>query len=76
MKRFEYSVTKHAAKDLKPLTYFCSEQGECTIDDVNSDATLFLQELLNEKGRAGWEVVHLGFGSGGMIAVWKREAKQ
>lgn len=76
MKRFEYRVTKHAAKNLQPLIYFCSEQGECGLDDISGDATVYLQELLNEEGREGWEVVHLGFGTGGLVAVWKREAKQ
>lgn len=72
MGKYEYAVTKHAAEDLKPLVYFCSERGECKLDDVSTDTTGMLEELLNEQGKEGWEAVHLAFGKGGMIAVWKR----
>ena len=73
MKRYEYHISKHVTEDLQPLTYLCSDDGVCRISEVNGDATLLLEDLLNERGREGWEVVQLVFGKGGMVAIWKRE---
>lgn len=73
MKRFEYEVTKHPNKDFSNLVYFCTGEGECSIDQVPSDQTKVLEGLFNTRGSDGWELVQTFFGTDGVVMFWKRE---
>ena len=69
---FEYRITRHAESDFNRVIYFCSEKGECRLEDVSDSQTSALSAMLNERGADGWELVQLLFGEGGLLAVWKR----
>ena len=51
MKGFEYEITKHPAEAFKQIIYFCTEEGQCSLDEVSGDQTEILTNILNEKGR-------------------------
>jgi hypothetical protein len=72
MKKFEYEITKHPAEDFNQLVYFCSETGECSLDQVPDHQTGLLEKILNNRGNEGWELVQMSFGENGMVAFWKR----
>ena len=72
MKQFEYEITKHPADEFKHLIYFCTEKGECNIDQLPSDQIKILGERLNERGSDGWEMVQIFFGEDGVVMFWKR----
>jgi len=72
MQQFEYKITKHPADMFNDLVYYCTEQGECSVDQVPHDQTAMLQEILNDEGTAGWELVQVSFGKKGFFAFWKR----
>lgn len=76
MKQFEYEISHHPGEVFKQVVYFCSEAGECSIEDVSADQTRILADILNEKGKQGWELVQVFFGKDGVIALWKRKAKK
>ena len=69
---FEYKITKHPAKEISSIVYFCSEKGECQYDQVNTDQLKKLEETLNREGKEGWELVQLSFGDDGVVAFWKK----
>ncbi|MBW2334316.1 MAG: DUF4177 domain-containing protein [Deltaproteobacteria bacterium] len=73
MKGFEYEITKHPAEAFKQIIYFCTETGQCKLDEVPGDQTEILANMLNEKGKQGWELVQISFGKEGLMAFWKRE---
>jgi len=75
MKRFEYEVTRHTGDEFEKVVYFCSEAGECTINEVPGNQTKALVSFLNERGQEGWELVQMSFGKDGLIAFWKRKIK-
>ncbi|NVM24995.1 MAG: DUF4177 domain-containing protein [Desulfobacterales bacterium] len=75
MKGFEYRITKHPAETFKQVIYFCTESGECTLDEVPGDQTDMLTDILNEQGEQGWELVQVSFGKEGVMAFWKRKIK-
>ncbi len=75
MKRFEYEITRHTANTFDKVIYFCSETGQCSIEEVSKDETRTLADLLNNRGRDGWELVQVSFGKDGLIAFWKRGVK-
>jgi hypothetical protein len=76
MQQFEYTITKHEAKKFSRVVYFCSEAGECDLDEVPGDQIAMLAEILNEKGHEGWELIQVSFGKGGIMAFWKRELRR
>ena len=73
MKRFEYEITRHPADRFSQVVYFCTETGECALDEVPHDQTKVLAEILNERGKQGWELVQTSFGKDGVMTFWKRE---
>jgi hypothetical protein len=73
MKRFEYEITKHPAEKFTRVVTFCSEEGECKLDQVPADQMTVLGDILNERGSEGWEVIQLSFGNDGVVVFWKRE---
>ena len=75
MKKFEYQITKHSAKDFSHLVYFCTDEGECNIDQVPLDQTNILVDIFNERGAEGWELVQTLFGKEGVVVTWKREVQ-
>ncbi|MDY6843094.1 MAG: DUF4177 domain-containing protein [Thermodesulfobacteriota bacterium] len=76
MKRFEYEVTQHPADTFHQVVYFCSEAGECSLGQVSRDQTKILEDLLNERGEQGWELIQISFGKDGILAFWKRKRKE
>jgi hypothetical protein len=72
MQQFKYRITKHPAETFSDLVYYCTESGECTVDQIPHDQTDMLQDILNEEGSDGWELVQVSFGKQGIIAFWKK----
>lgn len=73
MDRFEYEITTHSSEAFRRLVYFCSEKGDCGIEQVPAEEPQILVDLFNERGREGWELVQLLFGSNGIMVYWKRK---
>lgn len=72
MKKYEYEITKHPADEFNHLTYFCTESGECSLEEIPDHQTVVLRDILNQQGSEGWELVQLFFGKNGVVALWKR----
>ena len=72
MAHFEYEITKHSAVAFSKLVYFCSDQGECNMEDLPSDQLKILRNILNERGGEGWELTQILVGKDGVVAFWKR----
>ncbi len=75
MKHFEYEISRHTADTFRQVIYFCTETGECTLDEVPSDQINVLSGILNERGKQGWELVQISFGKDGVMTFWKRRIK-
>ena len=73
MKQFEYRISTHPAEEFKQVAWFCNEDGSCDLGEVPADQMEKLSEILNDRGRDGWELVHLQFRGDGVMAFWKRE---
>jgi hypothetical protein len=72
MDRYEYEITKHSAETFMKVVYFCSEEGECKLEEVPAEEPQVLVDILNERGLAGWELVQMMFGRDGVMICWKR----
>lgn len=75
MEHFEYEITKHSADTFDKIIYFCSESGQCGLDEVSKDQTRVLTDILNNRGSEGWELIQTSFGKDGLMAFWKRRKK-
>lgn len=73
MNKFEYEITKHPSSDFKQIVYFCTDKGDCSIDQLPSDQIGILGKVLNERGSLGWQLIQISFGNNGVLAFWKRE---
>jgi hypothetical protein len=72
MVRFEYEITKHPAEEFTQLIYFCTDEGDCTLNDLPQDQVAMLMDILNKRGDQGWELIEVFFGKDSIIAFWKR----
>ncbi len=72
MKKFEYEITKHPNEAFTQVVYFCSGEGECSVDHVPGDQISILENLLNDRGAEGWDLVQLVFGTDGILCFWKK----
>ena len=72
MTRFEYKITKHSAEEFSHLVYFCTEKGQCGVQDVPNDQLSVLGEMMNQRGAEGWEVIQVFFGKDGVVIFWKK----
>jgi hypothetical protein len=77
MSSFEYEITSHQPDALQNLEYFCSPDGECRkgkkTEEKSSSGSCEFLDILNERGRQGWEFVQLFFLEKSINACWKRE---
>lgn len=73
MKKFEYKITKHPSDNFKHVGFFCTDQGECSLEQLPENQLSDLVDILNENGGQGWEFVQLNFGRDGVIVFWKKE---
>lgn len=73
MKEFEYEISIHHLQRENRMRIFCSEKGDCSVEDVKGSDSLAVLGALNERGRRGWELVEILFGGDGFICFWKKE---
>jgi hypothetical protein len=73
MKEFEYEISIHHLQRENRMRIFCSEAGDCSVEDVTGRDSSVVVSVLNERGRSGWELVQVLFGGEGFICFWKRE---
>ena len=73
MEQFEYDFTSYSAESFKKMVIFCSENGDCDLENIPSEEPQKLASILNKRGREGWELVQLFFGKDGVMAAWKRK---
>ncbi len=73
MKTFAYDVTLYPLTRFKELSFICSEEGTCAIQETSAGSLDLLVSILNERGREGWELVELISRPSGLVAIWKRE---
>ena len=75
MKTFAYRITRHPADTFNELVYYCTEGGECALDQIPHNQIETLQKILNDEGATGWELIQVSFGRHGILAFWKKEQK-
>ncbi len=73
MDQFEYDITRHEAHSFAQTVYFCSDRGDCKLQQIPAEEPQVLIDFLNARGRNGWELIQLKFGRDGVLAFWKRE---
>ena len=72
MKKYEYEITMHSAETFKQVTWYCSKDGACNLEEVPVDQVRHVTGLLNERGARGWSLIQVIFNQDGFLAFWKR----
>jgi len=73
MERFEYEISTHRGNAFRKDAYFCSQEGECWMEEVPEEGPQGLVSLMNQRGLERWELVQFVFGEDGIMAFWKRK---
>ena len=73
MKRYRYQISSHPLGRQNKMRVFCSEKGECSLEEMRPSDSQVVMDALNELGEQGWEFVELLFGKDGFVCFWKRE---
>jgi len=72
MPRFEYKITFHTTEEFSQLVYLCTDQGECSFQDLPSDQIDAFQQMINQRGSEGWELIQVLFRKDGAVVFWKK----
>ncbi len=73
--KYEYEITKHPAQAFKSVIYFCSESGNCDLEEIGGDEITKLTDILNERGEKGWKFIQAVFSKDGVLIFWQRKGE-
>jgi len=73
MKAFKYQVSLHGNEEFSEIAYFCGPEGGCRPEAVPGSQLAKLADILNDRGRQGWEMVQVFFSRQGLAVFWKME---
>ena len=76
MLQWEYQITIHELPELKAekatQTIKCDQSGLCFVHDAFHGGLEWLEDLLREKGKEGWELVQCGYHQRELLCIWKK----
>jgi hypothetical protein len=80
--KYEYTIKTYTMHELsekgividpeRNIVYACRPDGECELQDVNTEQIAHLSTVFNEMGAEGWDLVQLLFRRSGVVSFWKR----
>jgi hypothetical protein len=77
MIQWEYQITIHDLPESKaehreaPIE--CDQDGLCFVHDAIQGGIDWLEDVLCEKGKKGWELVQSGYHHRQLLCIWKRK---
>lgn len=76
MTQWEYSITIHQLPEMQPKkpggTIECDQDGLCFIHDAFQGGVEWVENLFQEKGKEGWELIQSGYHNRELLCVWKK----
>ncbi len=76
MMRWEYQITIHQFPESSPSggesIIKCDQSGQCFVHDAFRVGVEWLERLLSDRGREGWELVQSGYHHRELLCIWKR----
>ena len=82
MNHWHYRITMYTAADVldklpeamgqAPPVMFCNDEGACYFDAGPNPYTKAIEQLLDQTGQEGWELVQVTFRANQMICFWKQ----
>ena len=79
MPQWEYQITIHElpeGQDRKETrTIACDQNGLCFVHDVFQGGMKWLENLFDERGKDGWELVQSGYHNREIFCIWKKRRR-
>jgi hypothetical protein len=76
MTQWEYQITIHELPEMPPKeqggAIQCDQDGLCFIHDAYQGGIEWVENLLGEKGKEGWELVQSGYHNRELLCIWKK----
>ena len=65
-------LARHGYQSREGEVIFCDTAGHCYFDSAPNPYQDTIREILDEKGRDGWELVQIAFREQEFICFWRR----
>jgi len=88
MGRWTYDISRHSLAEIVQMmrdrgydadggsqVLFCDTQGRCFFDEAPDPYEMTIKDILNARGRDGWELVQITFREREFICFWKRSGE-
>lgn len=79
MIQWEYQITLHAFPEIKEAEeeqiIHCDQVGQCFVHDSSRVGVGWLETILHEMGKKGWELVQSGYHHRELLCIWKKRKK-
>jgi hypothetical protein len=77
MPQWKYQITIHELPESKAekgmRTIKCDQSGVCFVHDAFYGNMEGLEDLFDEKGKEGWELVQCGYHNRELLCIWKKK---
>ncbi len=77
MAQWEYEITIHELPESpqeggKPIIQ-CDQMGQCFVHNTSHLGVEWLERLLSERGKEGWELVQTAYHHRELLCIWKKQ---
>ena len=77
MIQWEYRITVHevpkSKEEGKKNVIQCDLAGQCLVHDTSQIGIGWLESILRDQGKEGWELVQSGYHDREFLCIWKKE---
>jgi hypothetical protein len=77
MTQWVYQITIHELPEPEAerseVAIQCDQMGVCFVHDASQAGIDWLEDLLCEKGKKGWELVQSGYHHRQLLCIWKKK---
>jgi hypothetical protein len=79
MAQWSYKTSRHSLAEMSEEServFACDDKGRCLVHDLQEEKMGALEDILNEEGRKGWELVQCHYHGAELFCLWKKEEER
>lgn len=79
MARWSYKTSRHALAEMSEgseRTFACDDRGHCLVHDLQEKKMGELEDILNEEGKKGWELIQCHYHATELLCLWKKQEER
>jgi len=81
MAQWKYKTSRHTLAEIPTgagaeRVFACDDKGHCLVHDLQEKKTEELEDILNEEGKKGWELVQCQYHATELFCLWKKQEEK